>query len=488
MLTEFSGETPRRCTTAAMAVLLVWLVALAGRADEPVASGGGGEESGLSLTDAVRQALASNLDLISQRQSLAADREEIGLARSVLLPQVDTGIQAQLLDDDRSDTSRGNNRKESVQFQAGLSQLLYDDDSWAGFQIQKHVYSGQVKEFEAFKLSVIQNAGDAFLELDRGNRVLEIQRSNRELTRKNRETARARVAAGWSSERDVLRWDLQLAGNDATVRAAEVLVLASRFDLNRVRNVPPESPVAALPATLKAYGFVYARDEIAEALRDPEKDRRMRDFLARLGLARSPDLAALDAAIAAADRQLVARRRAFYLPTLSAGVGVDYLLNHDAGDEFNETEWGVKGVLSFPLFEGGAKLSGFDQSKEVLASLRTQRRASALSLDQTIRAALAQASGAFETISFRRREADAARENFDLVNSSYVLGVASLLDMLDAQSQLLDAELDLSNAIYGFLEDLIAAERALSFYPFLEPTAEVDALLDQLAQTLGLQP
>ena len=44
------------------------------------------------------------------------------------------------------------------------------------------------------------------------------------------------------------------------------------------------------------------------------------------------------------------------------------------------------------------------------------------------------------------------------------------------------------NSIYGFLEDLIAAERAISLYPFLEPPTEVDELLDQLEQELGLQP
>jgi len=82
----------------------------------------------------------------------------------------------------------------------------------------------------------------------------------------------------------------------------------------------------------------------------------------------------------------------------------------------------------------------------------------------------------------------AARRNFELVEAAYTLGVASILDLLDAQSQLLTAELGLANATYGFLEDLIAAERELSFYAFLEAPAEVDALVDQLEQELGLQP
>jgi outer membrane protein TolC len=442
----------------------------------------------LSLSAAVRQALESDLDLLSQRQALAADFEQIGLTRSVLLPQIDTGVQAQLLDDDRADSSRGNNKQESVQFQAGLKQLVYDENSWADFQIQKHVYTGQVQQLESFRLSVVQDAANAFLDLDRSQRLLDIQVKNRELTRANRETSQARIAAGWSSEQEVLRWDVELASNDGNVRGAQVQVLQSRFSLNQVRNLSPETGVSPVPATIAEYGFAYARDPIAEALRDPEQDRRLRDFASRVGISRSPELAAIDASIAAADRQLVARRRAFWVPTVSVGVGVDHLINDTAGDQFNQTEWGVKGTLSFPLLEGGAKFSGLTQSRESLASLRSERSAAALSLEQAIRGAFAQASGAFETVGFAERASAAARKNYELVDASYVLGVSSILDLLDAQAQLLDAEIALTNSLYGFLQDLVAAERAISFYAFLEAPGDVDGLLDQLSQELGLSP
>ena len=38
------------------------------------------------------------------------------------------------------------------------------------------------------------------------------------------------------------------------------------------------------------------------------------------------------------------------------------------------------------------------------------------------------------------------------------------------------------------LESLVAAERQISLYAFLEAPAEVDALLNQLEQQLGIQP
>ena len=74
------------------------------------------------------------------------------------------------------------------------------------------------------------------------------------------------------------------------------------------------------------------------------------------------------------------------------------------------------------------------------------------------------------------------------MNESYILGVASILDLLDAQAQLLNADLGVTTALYDFLEDLIAAERQLAFYPFLEPEADVEELLGRLEQTLQGQP
>jgi outer membrane protein TolC len=448
-----------------------------------------GADPELSLKAAVRESLEANLDLIARRRQLAANREEIGIARSALLPQVGIGARAQLLDAKRADSQRGNNREESVLLAAGLQQVLYDEAAWAGFQIQQHVYDGQVQEVASFQLGVVQDAADAFLGLDQARVELDIQQRNRELTRQNVETSRARIAAGWSSEREVLRWEVQLASNDSAVRAAEVAILASLFELNRVRNRPPETESTTTRVTVDEYGFFYARESIAEALLSPEQDRAMRDFLVRVGLDRAPELQGLDAAIAAADRQLTASKRAFWVPTLSLAAGVDWLANQQSNeDDFNQTEWGVKGVFTFPLVLGGKKLADLGKAQETLAGLRTERRAVAITLERGIRAALATASGAYESIGFASRETAAARRNYELVDASYELGVASILDLLDAQDQLLSAELKLTDVTYTFFSDVIAAERALAYFPFLEDPAAVADVLDELERVLGVQP
>jgi len=450
------------------------------------------DEAKLGLTDTVRQTLGANLDLAAQRSRLAAQEEEISVVRSNLLPQIDLGARAQVIENDRNDDDRGFTTKESATVGAEFTQVLYDEMNWANYTIQKHVYDGQRAQFDAFEQGVIQEAANAFLELDRARAQLDIQQHNRELTARNLETSRTRIAAGWSSEREVLRWESQLATNDTDVIDARTQVLVGRFELNRVRNLSAETAIALLPAGIEEYGFVYAREGIAQAIATPESDRRLRDLLVAIGLMRSPELAQIDAAIAASERFLTANKRAFWVPSVSASAAIDYLVasrsSASSASDFNETEWGAAAELTFPLLEGGAKFARLRQTGEVLTGLRVQRRAASQSVDQSIRAAFAAASGAYHNVASARRQEAAAQRNFELVDESYVLGVASILSLLDAQAQLLSANLAVTNSIYGFLEAVIDAEKQMALYPFLESESEMTELLDHLERQVQAKP
>lgn len=445
-----------------------------------------GTEAALGITEAVEQALASNGDLASRRRALEADREQVGIARSALLPQLSVGGSVQALDSERSDGDRGTSTEEAVTFKAQATQVLYDEDAWAGYQSQQHTFEQQQAQYESFRLGIAQEAAVAFLALDRSLIELRVQRENRELTAQNLETTEARVATGYSSERELLRWRVQLAQNDLDVERAQAAMLANRFELNRVRSRPPEEPVEPVPSTVEGLGFLYARDEIVRKLEGPEADRKLRDVLAVVGIGRAPDLRALDAAIAAQKRVLTATKRAFWVPSLSLVGGANHL--EDLGSsslDFEKTEWGIAAQLVFPLFEGGAKPASYRQARELHASLRLQRQAAAESLEQAIRSSFAAASGGYRSLGHAREQETNARKNFELVYQAYVLGAADYLDVLDAQSQLLTAQLTTVGALYEFLGQLIDAETQLAFFPFLEDPAAVEQLLQRLERELA---
>jgi outer membrane protein len=442
----------------------------------------------VELVDAVREALASNLDLAARERALAADGEAVELARSRLLPQMAVAARVQRLDDDRSDSERGDSTQDSLTLAGKLTQTIYDETDRAGVTIERHRFAGQALQLESFRLGLIRDVASAFLELDRAGATLGIQQQNRGLTVRNLETSRSRIAAGWSSDREVLRWQSQLASNDTAVVEARTQMLLSRFELNRVRNRSAEASIDPTPVTIDSYGFVYARKGIVDAIATPQGDRRLRDLLVSRGIGRSPDLATIDEAIAAAERELLADRRQLWLPSL----GVDASLNHVANDgsgsddaDFEDTEWVLGATLAFPLYQGGGKFASLRQTRQTLSGLRIERRAATQSLDQAIRAAFAQASGSYASLQFAKDQEAAAARNYELVNDSYVLGVASILGLLDAQSQRLIARSSRVGAFYDFFEDLVAAEQQISLYPFLESEADMRALQDRIEQALA---
>jgi outer membrane protein TolC len=235
------------------------------------------------------------------------------------------------------------------------------------------------------------------------------------------------------------------------------------------------------------HGFLYASEAIAKGVSVPEGDRKLRDFLVRVGLARSPTLRAIDASIAAQERVLTASQRAFWVPSLSVGAGVDHLFSNNSDDPaIQETEWGARAQLTFPLFEGGAKFASLRQARESLESLRLDRRAQVDSLDDGIRTAFARASGAYRAVGYAGRQQAAALKNYEFVYEAYVLGVSDYLDLLDAQNQSLTAEISVVNALYDFLGELLAAEQQIAFFPFLEQPDQVGAILRGLEREVGV--
>jgi outer membrane protein TolC len=442
----------------------------------------------LGLAEAVQQALGSSVELEAARASLDASRKNVRLSRSALLPQIGVGAQGQILDDDRADGSRGNATQKSATVYATAVQELYDETSWAAYGTQKHLLASQEQSFAATRLDLAVQAADAFLQLEQAREILRIQQQNRDVTLRNIETARARVAAGYSGERDVLRWQTQLAGNETAVIQAEAQSLLALFELNRLRNRAREDPADVVRSELETYGFVFKRAPLAEAITTEEGALRLRDFMVREGLARSPVLASIDAQIDAESRQLTARKRAFWLPSARLGAGINHLAAEQRADgqttDINETEWGVRAALDFPLYEGGAKFSGLSQTRLTVSSLRKSRRAEAQAVEQSIRSAFALATSSYLALGYARDAVESSRKNYELVNDSYVAGVSSILDLLDAQTELLSATIGATQARYGFLRDLVSAEQAISMLVFLESPEEEAALLDRLEASM----
>ena len=132
------------------------------------------------------------------------------------------------------------------------------------------------------------------------------------------------------------------------------------------------------------------------------------------------------------------------------------------------------------LFEGARRFAESGQATADLSRLRREREAVAEQVEERIRAAVHLASASLSRIDLSRQGAAASARNLELVRDAYARGAVSIIDLLDAQTAYLTARQNEANAVFRFLADVMAVERAVGTFTFLADEAEREAWLGDL--------
>ena len=109
-------------------------------------------------------------------------------------------------------------------------------------------------------------------------------------------------------------------------------------------------------------------------------------------------------------------------------------------------------------------------------------------MEQRIRATAHVAGASYAGIQLSRDAAISARKNLELVTDAYSRGAMTILDLLDAQTSSLRADLAAATSVYQFLDDLMDVERATGSLSVLltpEQRAEMLKRLDAYFQQNG---
>ncbi len=195
-------------------------------------------ERRLSLESAVRESIAANLDLAAQNRNVAAGEQVVKQARSVLLPQVDLDARGEIIDDDRAEISSGATPERSVTGSVTASQLLYDEDSWSNYSVEKKLQTSREEQRDTVELDIIRNAAVAYLDVLRAKTLERVEKDNLRLTRANLERALVRVSVGVANRSEEFRWQSEIATNRANVLFAQARTRQTENRLNRLLNRP----------------------------------------------------------------------------------------------------------------------------------------------------------------------------------------------------------------------------------------------------------
>jgi outer membrane protein TolC len=428
----------------------------------------------LDLAEVMARAQAQNRDIAAGEAAVAAGAEQVGIARSVLLPQIGIGLGGSLIDQDTAEIFPTASER-TLSGGAGLNQVIWSDRVWANFAIEKHLQGVRVGELDQVRLDVGLEAASAYISVLRAQTRLQIQRQNLTFSRTNLERAEVRVSLGDADRSELYRWQ--------------------NFELNRVLFRPFEERLELVDATVDDQFQVVIDPRVDRYLRDPANLNVLRNFLVDKGLAWSPEVQQFDSAILAAERAHTAATRSFWSPDIGLTANVDHVISRSgAGSSLDDplapddTAWNLGIFVSLPLYQGGARSAESRRTTQETYRLERDREATAQRIEQNVRSATFEVAASRLAVDLARKAADAADRNLVLVADNYTLGRVSLVDLIDAQTNALNTNLAAADAVNDYLLDLMRVERAVGRFMFFISPEDREVWIQELEEYARERP
>lgn len=395
-----------------------------------------------TLLRLVNLAVRENRDVQTAVARIREFRAQVGVARSGLFPQV------------AATGSVSTNQSvfgafEPQQFRAlrVTADLEWELDFWGrvrrGVQASRADLQGEEALHQATLLTLVSDVSNAYLELLELAQEEQIAERTLASRRATLALARDRFESGVISELDVRQFESEVAVPAASLAQARRLRSQREHELAALVGRMP----FAIPATADLATAV-------EAIQVP-------DSLPALLLARRPDVRAAERAFAASVAR-VGVAQASRLPLLSV-TGI-YGRQSSAADDLLDGDreiYQFQAGVSVPIFTGGRLAN---EARAAGARAEQAR----LQFEQAVLQAFREASDALVAVRTARdqrvaqqTQVVALRKAAELANVRYQGGVASYLEVLDAERQLFSAELGLSQTQLLELSSVVGLYRAL---------------------------
>ncbi|MCE4538950.1 efflux transporter outer membrane subunit [Pelomonas sp. P7] len=394
---------------------------------------------GARLQRLIPLALANNRDLRVAAANIESARATAAARDADLWPTVNVGVSGS-----RATAANGGINSS---YQAGLQVAAYELDLFGRLRsldaAAQAALLGAEANQQAVRIALVAGVATAEIALQADEALLRITRDTLASREQSLQLIRQRFEGGITSEIDL--------------RAAESALQAARVALaqtQRQRALDENALVlllgSALPADLPAP---------SGALADFEPLAELPAGLPSEVLTRRPDVRQAEQQLAAADANIDAARAAFFPRiTLTGSLGT---ASNQLSGLFKNSAWSFAPSLVQPLFDAG-------RNRANLAQARAQRDIATAQYEKAIQSAFRDVADALagratlaEQRSAQAAQVDAESRRLALAEERYRAGIASSLDVLDAQRSLFAAQQALVQVQSQRAQNLVAVYRTL---------------------------
>jgi outer membrane protein len=384
-----------------------------------------------ALADDLREALVlayqTNPTLQSARATQRATDEGVPIARSAGLPNASSGATYTEFVDKTASSPLLPNRNLSAGVDVGMP-------VYAGGSIKNSVRAAETRveagqaELRGIETDVFAAVVASYMDVILAEAVVGFNRTNVQRLEVNLQATRDRFEIGDLTRTDVAQSESRLALARSSARSAEARLIAAREGYIQVVGKAPldlQTP-PALP------GLPANPDEAVAFALDHNPDL--------LAANQRTKAAGFDVRTASAGR----------LPRVSVFAGADYSdqlgsINVPGADQSSTSA--VAGLrMTMPLFQGGLPAAQRRQAQAREGATIEQAIAIERAVIANVRAAYAQWQAAGDVILSSETAVSAAELSLEGVRAENTVGNRTILDILDAENELLNAQVQLATA------------------------------------------
>ncbi|MFU0503681.1 TolC family outer membrane protein [Pseudaminobacter sp. NGMCC 1.201702] len=383
-----------------------------------------------TILGALAKAYQNNSELNSGRAGVRVTDEGVAIAKSGYRPIVVGSSSINY-------TSQAGTRLTTGNFGVEIRQTLFD-----GFQTKNNVAAAESQVFAAneslrnTEMNILLNAATAYMDVIRDRQIATLRERNLQFLNEQGRAARSRFDVGEGTRTDVAQADAARSLAEAQLAAARAQASSSAAIYRQIigddpGNLRGASPVAKLlPASL--------------------------DQAFALAAAGHPAILATQHLVDAAGFAVNAAEGAL-LPQISASAGVsrnyretrggfDPITGLPGGDSTANTAATIGATLTVPIYQGGRASAQVRQSKESLSQARIEVDVRRDLVRAAVTSAWTSYIAARESVTANRSAISAAELALNGVIEERNVGQRTTLDVLNAQSDVIDAQINLANA------------------------------------------
>jgi len=252
--------------------------------------------------------------------------------------------------------------------------------------------------------------------------------------------AQVRFDAGATARYDVLTAQTTLSNAQTQLSSSRNTLTLAMANLSNLVGLSQDTPIA-----------------LEEPAQPPINQTFDRTTLTKAALTARPEVQQAERNITLAER-LKKLAGVSLLPSLSivgtAGYSGPVTTN-------SHTSYTISAVLGIPLYDGGATKARVRTAESDLRTQKITRDQLRLNVDLEVRQALSNINDAQTRASSTGVGAATADEAYRLANVRYQNGIGTILDVVNAQAQLAQAQTNLLNAQYDYQTSLAQLTRAI---------------------------